>query len=134
MNLKIVIRVPNRQKLEEGNKQSRGVEGNKEWHERNPCFEQILNVLRWLLQLGTQKLMDYLTFISLCSVLWFVKQKGQQSLTYKRKDVITETTAKRLFAAEMSMKKGKKTRCMAVHPVPPSRAWSRAINTSPSCN
>lgn len=52
--------------------------------------------------------MDYLTFISLCSVLWFVKQKGQQSLTYKRKDVITEITAKRLFAAEMSMKKGKK--------------------------
>lgn len=56
LNLKIVIRAPNRQELDEGNKRSGGVEENKERHERNPRFEQsVLNILHWLLPIGSPK-------------------------------------------------------------------------------
>ena len=62
------------------------MEENKEKHERNLRFDQrVLNVLPQLLQIGHLKLIDTLTFISLCSGSLFVKQKWHQSLTYKKK-------------------------------------------------
>lgn len=68
LNLKTIITAPKRQKLEEGNEQSRGLEENKERHERNLCLEQrVLNILHWLLQIGHPKLIDSLTFVSLRS-------------------------------------------------------------------
>jgi len=89
--------VPNRQKLEEGNKRSRDMEENKEKHERNLRFDQrVLNVLPQLLQIGHLKLIDTLTFISPCSGSLFVKQKWHQSLTYKKNVTTASASAKAL--------------------------------------
>lgn len=119
MNLKIVITAPKRQKLEEGNEQSRGLEENKERHERNLRFEhRVLNILHWLLQNGHLKLIDSLTFSF--SVLWFFVCKAETTIELHQGEKKKKMSSEQLLqpkhsdAAEMKMKKEKKT---------PNPAW-----------